>query len=488
MQGDRQREIIPTGVRGLDTLLAGGIPRGSLVLLAGNPGAGKTTLAAKILYEAAEHGHPVMYVSFVEPRDDFMAHMESLGLDLRPLEERGLFHFVEALTIPDDKALQLQMEELLRDIMEKRIRIVAIDSVSAMMHLVRDPARAREILQNFFVNGLKPFGVTAILIAEHPYGATVIGYGIEEFIVDAVMILRFELESGKIKRILELRKVRWAPIRQAEVPFYIRPGKVFEISLPEELSEVPPLDMVEHHDPQKIMRILAEKGILRAEPGRSRLTPRLLVLPRGSQVVAGVSVSVNTRLLLGVAMAGLLAAYPETRIAVVTFKASPQTVLSVAGCTASALGCCEEGSLGDRVKVLSINPTAYTLNELYDIIRLFLDQTSPTTLMVEGLELLETFFEKRDMTTMMYNLMLRNKKHRITGIYIYSVTSRPRFFENPLTMISDVGVFIESTPQPSQRLTSGAQQLSVEVFGHLTHVSLNIQLNVSKLLQLRCIG
>ena len=488
MPGDRPREVIPTGVEGLDRLLAGGIPRGSLLLLAGNPGAGKTTLAAKILYEAAEHGNPVMYVSFVEPRDDFMAHMASLGLDLRPLEERGLFHFVEALTIPDDKALQLQLEELLREALEKKIRMVAIDSVSAMMHLVRDPARAREILQNFFVNGLKPFGITAILIAEHPYGATMIGYGIEEFIVDAVIILRFGLESGKIKRIMELRKVRWAPIRQAEVPFYIRPGKVFEVSLPEELAEVPPLDMSEHHDPQRILLTLAQKGIVRAETRKAPVPPSHMVIPRGSQAVVGVSVSVNTRLLLGVAIAGLLTAYPNTRVSVVTFKASPQTVLSVSGCTASALECCGGKGLGDRVRVLSLNPTAYTLNELYDIIRLFLDQTTPTTLMVEGLELLETFFEKRDMTTMMYNLMLRNKKHRITGIYLYSVTSRPRFFENPLTMISDIGVFIESTPQPSQRLTRGAQQLSIEVFGHLTHVSLNIQLNVSKLLQLHCIG
>jgi circadian clock protein KaiC len=45
---------VPTGIDGLDPLIEGGFPRGSLVLLAGNPGTGKTIFSMQFLYNGAE--------------------------------------------------------------------------------------------------------------------------------------------------------------------------------------------------------------------------------------------------------------------------------------------------------------------------------------------------------------------------------------------------------------------------------------------------
>ncbi|MFP3172752.1 MAG: ATPase domain-containing protein, partial [Acidilobus sp.] len=61
------------------------IRRGSIILVAGYPGAGKTTLASQFAYAGAASGEPSLYVSFVEPRDDFIDNALSFGMDFRPL-------------------------------------------------------------------------------------------------------------------------------------------------------------------------------------------------------------------------------------------------------------------------------------------------------------------------------------------------------------------------------------------------------------------
>ncbi|MEB3860231.1 MAG: KaiC domain-containing protein, partial [Desulfurococcales archaeon] len=57
-------ERVRSGIEGLDELLGGGIPRGSIILVAGHPGSGKTVFSAKFLYEGATRwGEPGLYVS-----------------------------------------------------------------------------------------------------------------------------------------------------------------------------------------------------------------------------------------------------------------------------------------------------------------------------------------------------------------------------------------------------------------------------------------
>ncbi len=226
-------EITPSGISGLDRLLAGGFMKGAIILVAGNPGTGKSTLAAKFIYEGLKRGEPGIYVNFVEPRQDFYAHMESLGADFEKYEKQGLFRYVEALTIADDEALAQQLEDIIGMAMDMNAKRLVVDSVTVMLQILgKQKSRIRKLLQNFFVNGLKSLGVTSILVAEHPYGAQVVGEGVEEFVVDAVFILRTVMKRGKPLRIMEIRKVRWAPIRFSEVTFYIRPHEMIDIVLP----------------------------------------------------------------------------------------------------------------------------------------------------------------------------------------------------------------------------------------------------------------
>ena len=62
-----------TDMGGLDLLVGGGFPFGSLILLAGNPGTGKTVFSAQFIYRgAADYGENGVYVSFAESREVFL--------------------------------------------------------------------------------------------------------------------------------------------------------------------------------------------------------------------------------------------------------------------------------------------------------------------------------------------------------------------------------------------------------------------------------
>ena len=79
---------ISTGVDNLDSIVEGGFPRGSLTLLAGNPGTGKTVFSAQFLWVGAEkYDENGVYVSFAEKGKHFIAGWLSLAGILRSLKK-----------------------------------------------------------------------------------------------------------------------------------------------------------------------------------------------------------------------------------------------------------------------------------------------------------------------------------------------------------------------------------------------------------------
>ena len=68
-------ERISTGTPGLDSLIEGGIPKGSTILVAGNSGTGKTILCSQFIYDGLttkdENG---LYISFGESKEQFYAN------------------------------------------------------------------------------------------------------------------------------------------------------------------------------------------------------------------------------------------------------------------------------------------------------------------------------------------------------------------------------------------------------------------------------
>src|SRR5678815_2472217 len=76
------RQIVPTGVRGLDDILGGGLTARRLYLIEGVPGSGKTTLAMQCLMAGAARGERVLYVTLSETGEELRSVAVSHGWDL----------------------------------------------------------------------------------------------------------------------------------------------------------------------------------------------------------------------------------------------------------------------------------------------------------------------------------------------------------------------------------------------------------------------
>jgi circadian clock protein KaiC len=198
---------VTTGVKGLDDMLSGGFLPGSMVLVRGAPGTGKTSLALQFLiHGAAKWGEPGLLMSFEEFPSSLHRDAEALGWNLRELEASGKLHlmftspevFLASLESPDSRLNQL--------LLEANIRRLVLDSISHFNRLTSDMQALRHIYASV-ANGLRREGVTAMLLGEEGRG----GYrrafiGGLSFIVDNIILLRYvEIESAMQRAIVVLK-------------------------------------------------------------------------------------------------------------------------------------------------------------------------------------------------------------------------------------------------------------------------------------------
>jgi len=221
---------IPTGIDGLDSLIEGGFPRGSLVLLAGNPGTGKTIFSMQFLHKGAEdYGENGIYVSFAENEDTIVHNLSRLfGRDLRKREEgNGKVKILDFTTVTE-KGLSTILEMILEEVTRLEAKRLVIDSFSAMAQAFKEPIEARLIIHNILGKLVRQLGCTTILIAEVPTGSERIGISIEEFVADGVIVLRKGDYDGRLIREIEISKLRGTKIERQKFLFTLSKGfKVF---------------------------------------------------------------------------------------------------------------------------------------------------------------------------------------------------------------------------------------------------------------------
>jgi len=217
--------LIQTGIDGLP---AGGFSRGSLVLLAGEPGTGKTVFAAQFLYRgAAEFGENGVYVSFAESRDVFFSNMRSFGFEFERLEKEGRFKFLDMVTVKEE-GVSTMLEMVLGEVHALGAKRLVVDSYTVLAQASPEPIEARILLHTLLGKVVRQAGCTTLLVAEIPVGDERIGLGVEEFVADVVIRLRRGEYEGRLLRELEVLKFRGAEVNQPKSVFTIKGGfKVF---------------------------------------------------------------------------------------------------------------------------------------------------------------------------------------------------------------------------------------------------------------------
>lgn len=198
-------ERLTTGVPTLDAILHGGIPTGTLNVITGGPGAGKSILALQILFHQALLGKKdVYFTSIAEPSVKFLRYMQQFDFFDPNLFNKNIF-FSDLSTPALSQGLEETMDALRRQIEERGPAIIAIDSFKALRSRLPDPAAAQPILYQFVLE-LAVSDVSAIIVGE--YDDHDITHLPEFFTADSIIALSRQTTGLRVSRQLEVLKLR----------------------------------------------------------------------------------------------------------------------------------------------------------------------------------------------------------------------------------------------------------------------------------------
>lgn len=216
----------PTGIKGLDDIIEGGLPAGRTTLVCGGPGSGKTLLAAEFLVRGAEEfGEPGVFMAFEETEADLIQNVASLGINLPELIEQNKifidYVFIERSEIEETgdynlEGLFIRLASAISAVGAKR---VVLDTIETIFAGFDNEAVLRSEIRRLF-RWLKEKGVTAVVTGERGE-KSLTRYGLEEYVSDCVILLDNRVENKIANRILRVVKYRGSRHATNEYPFLI---------------------------------------------------------------------------------------------------------------------------------------------------------------------------------------------------------------------------------------------------------------------------
>lgn len=212
------------GVTALDAMLGGGVYAGSVTLVVGISGTGKTVLGVQFLVEGARRGQRGLLVTLDEHPAQIVRNAEGLELGLQAQVDAGrlLIHY----EIPYELELDVHFHEITRLIEEHRIERVLIDSIAAYQ------VDRRADFHNFvyaLTTYLKNRLVTTVYNFESPelLGVSQISLELKaSTIVDNIVLLNYVEIGNRLRRAITVPKARGsAPVRDTR-EYVIRAGGI----------------------------------------------------------------------------------------------------------------------------------------------------------------------------------------------------------------------------------------------------------------------
>jgi circadian clock protein KaiC len=212
-------ERLESGVPRLDLVLGGGLLRGTLAMVIGAPGTGKTLLAEQVAFHQAARGATALYLTgYSETHDKLLRHSRGLGF-FRP-ELIGTR--IQFASLPDLlRAGADETEDAIVAMARARgASLVVLDGFRGMRQLLTDEREAADFLYSLGAK-LALLGATTLVVVEgDPDDAS--RYG-EVTVCDAILALRRELRGTRQRRHLEVQKARGAAPLGGLHPFEIGP-------------------------------------------------------------------------------------------------------------------------------------------------------------------------------------------------------------------------------------------------------------------------
>jgi circadian clock protein KaiC len=260
------RELLSAGEQEIDAVLGGGIPRDSLYLLTGPPGAGKTILAQQISFAAARSGLRVIYFTNVsEPHAKLVAHIQ--GFDFYTPDIIGdRIQIYNITSQVRNKGLQQTLDFIVDTVRGEKANLMIVDSFRGLKHVLDVSVRDRSAIFDMAAR-LSIVGCTTILVGEYTPLETQTD---PEFaIADGIINLWHATTGAQERRTLRIAKMRGVSYLGGEHSFAIESQGIRVYPRQESLTQAPTYNAT---DERVSMGITELDAMMHGGPIRSSTT------------------------------------------------------------------------------------------------------------------------------------------------------------------------------------------------------------------------
>jgi len=205
------------GVTGLDEMLGGGFPNGSLILVCGGPGVGKTILSLQYMVEAINRGEPCVYVSLEEPMAKKIQNAWAFGWDLQKLAQSNQMQVLDLFMVPQNKGdveivdrtqgkIQYSLEEeIISAANYIKAKHVIIDPLTSILIHESRSGKKRALIGKLY-DTIRSLECSAIITSEGTLREN--EFYMEQFLSDGVVLLNKDIQEFKLIKTLRIDKMR----------------------------------------------------------------------------------------------------------------------------------------------------------------------------------------------------------------------------------------------------------------------------------------
>ena len=241
-EGRDPLKLMSTGIAGLDLVLNGGLERGSVVVLAGAPGTGKTILAQQICFAKATAAHKAMYYTTVsEPHTKLVRHLEPFAFfDQEALGTTVEYIHLGSFLVPrSEEGLEPLVSEIVRKTLEDEPAIVVLDSSK----MLRDFADERQLRSALYSLTSRIAHTDTVLLLVGEYTPEELDSGIEFSLADGIIYLEYQPREPVDRRSLRVMKLRGSSQRPGRHTFQIASAGIWvfpriETLIPEAIEPI----------------------------------------------------------------------------------------------------------------------------------------------------------------------------------------------------------------------------------------------------------